>query len=96
MSGGEAYVLDEHGRFRDLCNTEMVLLEDLVEDADVENVHRMLTDHLRFTGSENARRVLDNWDEMLPRFVKVMPTDYKRILAERAEKEQALAMASGD
>ena len=96
MSGGEAFVLDEHGRFRDLCNTEMVLLEDLVEDADIKAVRRMLTDHLHYTGSVNARRVLDNWDETLPKFVKIMPTDYKRILAERAEREQAFAFASGD
>ena len=96
MSGGEAYVLDEHGHFEGLCNTEMVFLEDLVEADDIENVRRMLTDHLRYTGSVNAKRVLDDWDEMLPKFVKVMPIDYKRVLAERAEREQALAVASGD
>ncbi len=96
MSGGEAFVLDEHGHFKDLCNTEMVLLEDLEEEADIDSVRRMLTEHLRYTGSANARRVLDNWDEMLPHFVKVMPIDYKRVLAERAEREQAFAIASGD
>ena len=96
MSGGEAYVLDENGRFRDLCNTEMVFLEDVVEEADIEAVHRMLTDHLRYTGSVNARRVLDNWDETLPKFVKVMPIDYKRVLSERAQREEALAVAPGD
>ncbi len=96
MSGGEAFVLDEQGRFRDLCNTEMVLLEDLVESADIEAVRRMLTDHLHYTGSANAGRVLDNWDDILPKFVKIMPTDYKRILAERAEREQAVAVAGGD
>ena len=98
MSGGEAFVLDESGRFTDLCNTEMVALEELVEDADIEAVHRMLTDHLRYTGSANARRVLDNWDETLPKFVKVMPIDYKRVLAERAERQEqhTLAVASGD
>ena len=96
MSGGEAYVLDESGRFRDLCNTEMVFLEDVVEEADIEAVHRMLTDHLRYTGSVNAKRVLDNWDATLPKFVKVMPIDYKRVLLERAQREEALAVASGD
>ena len=96
MSGGEAFVLDEAGNFEDLCNTEMVELEDLVEDADIDAVHRMLRDHFRYTGSENAKRALDDWDEMLPKFVKVMPTDYKRILAERAEREQSFAVASGD
>ena len=95
MSGGEAYVLDEHGLFRDLCNPEMVFLEDLVEDADIAAVRRMLEDHLEYTGSTNAKRVLENWDEMLPKFVKVMPIDYKRALGERAERERA-AVISGD
>ena len=100
MSGGEAFVLDESGRFADLCNTEMVFLEDLVEEGDVAAVRRMIEDHLRYTGSENARRVLDDWDAMLPKFVKVMPIDYKRVLAERAEAESHqtpdAALVAGD
>ncbi len=93
MSGGEAFVLDERGTFRDMCNTEMVFLENLEDDEDIAAVRRLIQDHLRFTGSANAERVLDNWDEMLPKFVKIMPIDYKRILAER---EHALAVAGGD
>ena len=100
MSGGEAFVLDESGRFADLCNTEMVFLEDVVEEEDVAAVRRMIEDHLRYTGSENARRVLDDWDAMLPKFVKVMPIDYKRVLAERAESESQqtpdAALVAGD
>ena len=100
MSGGEAFVLDESGRFADLCNTEMVFLEDVVEEDDVATVRRMIEDHLRYTGSENARRVLDDWDAMLPKFVKVMPIDYKRVLAERAESESQqtpdAALVAGD
>ena len=100
MSGGEAFVLDESGRFADLCNTEMVFLEDLVEEEDIATVRRMIEDHLRYTGSENARRVLDDWDAMLPKFVKVMPIDYKRVLAERAEAESHqtpdAALVAGD
>ena len=88
MSGGEAFVFDEFGRFKDLCNTGMVYLEDLVEEEDVSAVRRMIEDHLRYTGSANAERVLAAWDEMLPRFVKVMPIDYKRILEERSKKQQ--------
>ena len=96
MSGGEAYVLDEYGKFRDLCNSEMVFLEDLEEQADIAAVRRLIEDHQAFTGSANARRILDNWDDMLPRFVKVMPIAYKRVLAERAAKEQATAVPAGD
>ena len=96
MSGGEAFVLDEHGRFRDLCNTEMVFLEELVEEADVAAVRRLIEDHLRYTGSDTARRVLDEWDSMLPKFIKIMPRDFKRVIAERAEREKDLAAASAD
>ena len=96
MSGGEAFVLDESGQFEGLCNTEMVYLEDIEDDADIVAVRRLVEDHLAYTGSANARRVLDNWDETLPKFVKVMPKDYKRALAEIAERERALsAVAAG-
>ena len=85
MSGGEAYVLDEAGDFASRCNAEMVGLESVVDDEDVAALRRLVEEHLRTTGSANARRVLDDWDAMLPRFVKVMPHDYKRVLAERAQ-----------
>jgi glutamate synthase (NADPH/NADH) large chain len=76
MSGGEAFVLDEQGRFAGLCNREMVDLEAVDSPADVKDLRRLLTEHLEATGSVTARRVLDNWDDFLPKFVKVMPRDY--------------------
>ena len=88
MSGGEAFVLDEHGRFEGLCNTGMVGLEEVSAQEDIEALRRLIEDHLKYTGSATAERVLEAWDEMLPRFVKVMPTDYKRVLAERASRER--------
>ncbi len=84
MSGGEAFVFDEHGKFIDLCNPEMVGLEDVEDPDDVSGLHSLIKEHYEQTGSANARRVLDDWDAMLPKFVKVMPYDYKRILMERA------------
>ena len=87
MSGGEAYVLDEHGTFSSLCNVEMVALEPVEDHRDVEALRRMLIEHSRLTGSSRAERVLANWDEALPQFVKVMPHDYKRALMERAKQE---------
>ena len=84
MSGGEAYVFDEHGKFADLCNREMVGLEDVEDPDDVSGLHSLIKEHYEQTGSANARRVLADWDAMLPKFVKVMPYDYKRILMERA------------
>ena len=84
MSGGEAYVLDERGLFKGLCNTGMVDLEDVEAKEDVTALRSLIDEHYRYTGSANAERVLATWNEMLRKFVKVMPRDYKRVLAERA------------
>ncbi len=89
MSGGEAYVLDEDGEFASRCNPEMVGLESVEEEEDTRVLRRLVEEHLELTGSANAKRVLDDWDGMLPRFVKVMPYDYKRVLAERARAVSA-------
>jgi glutamate synthase (NADPH/NADH) large chain/glutamate synthase (ferredoxin) len=84
MSGGLAFVLDERGEFRAKVNGAMLdQLEELTED-DAAEARALIAEHLRRTGSPVARRVLDEWDELLPRFVKVFPTDYKRVLAEQA------------
>ena len=88
MSGGEAFVLDEQSSFEDLCNTGMVDLEPVAAESDRAVLRRLIQDHLQHTGSANAERVLRDWDEMLPKFVKVMPRDYRRVLAERARKAQ--------
>ena len=87
MSGGEAYVFDEQGTFPSLCNTEMVALEPVEDQQDLEALYRMLREHMRLTGSARAERVLADWDDALPKFVKVMPHDYKRALMERAKQE---------
>ncbi len=89
MSGGEAYVFDEHGMFRALCNPELVDLESVEHEMDEIALRELLEEHRQATGSINAGRVLDNWHEMLPKFVKVMPRDYKRVLAERAQHAAA-------
>ena len=93
MSGGEAYVLDELGNFESLCNTQMVDLEQVASEGDIAALHTMIESHYRYTGSANAERVLQAWDEMLPKFVKVTPRDYKRVLAERALRTQQAALA---
>ena len=89
MSGGEAFVLDENGLFAALCNQEMVDLEKVVSEEDEIDLRNLLEAHRKYTGSANAARVLDNWSTMLPKFVKVMPRDYKRVLAERKSREAA-------
>ena len=80
MSGGIAYVLDETGTFHKHCNQQMVALERIEEPAELEKVHGMIQRHAEYTQSERARKVLALWDVMAPRFVKVLPKDYKRMI----------------
>ncbi len=89
MSGGIAYVLDEAGDFGPVrCNLEMVDLEDVTDPDDIAELRDLITEHRERTGSTAAARVLDDFDHLLPRFVKVMPKDLKRVLAEQRRKEQ--------
>jgi len=81
MSGGIAYVLDEKGDFDIRCNQGMVDLDTLDEDEDLQIVKSLLTKHVQYTQSTVAKNILDNWDDYQSRFVKVMPRDYKRVLA---------------
>ena len=92
MSGGVAYVLDEQGTFPERCNMGMVGFEELSQ-ADAIELRAMVEEHQRRTDSPVAARVLAEWDELLGKgaFVKVMPHDYKRVLRELAEAEEALA-----
>ena len=95
MSGGIAYVLDEAGDFEKFrCNMEMVELEEVSESRDIADLRAMIENHFKYTKSAVARRILDHWSELLPKFVKVMPIDYKRALgivgkpqADAAKKE---------
>ena len=88
MSGGVAFVLDESGHFSRNCNHSMVDLEPVVEPADLEMLKGMISRHRSYTGSAVAERVLRNWEALLPKFVKVMPVDYRRVLQE-LEKARA-------
>ncbi|MFM8414390.1 MAG: glutamate synthase-related protein, partial [Planctomycetota bacterium] len=93
MSGGIAYVWDADGSFPTRVNMEMVELEPL-DGQDAEYVRGMIARHVEFTGSTRGRELLDRWEAEKSRFVKVMPTDYKRALEELrklAEQEQAEA-----
>ena len=84
MSGGIAYVLDKSGNFNSLCNRGTLELERLETEFDINECKEMIEKHLHYTGSSVAHSVLANWEEHLPLFVKVMPTDYKRALLENA------------
>jgi len=86
MSGGIAYVLDKKGDFEAKCNREMIGLET-PEDQDFAELKEMIEKHQKYTGSTVAEAILADWDRMKTKFIKVMPTDYKRVLAEAAQKE---------
>jgi glutamate synthase domain-containing protein 3 len=80
MSGGVAYILDEQGDFATRCNTQMVGLETLSDAEEIGKLRGSIEKHAQYTKSQKAIAVLANWDEMVPKFVKVMPRDYKRVL----------------
>ena len=107
MSGGVAYVYDEDGSFARRCNTAMVSLEVVLSDSDQQQLggqeswhrqtsdehqlRRLIEDHHRWTGSARAREILDAWPQARTRFVKVFPNEYKRALAEMAQKRLSSA-----
>jgi len=90
MSGGIAYVLDLDGTFPPLVNKEMVELEDLSDPADQDTVLTLVRKHVQYTGSSRGRWVLDHWDTLRSKFVKIMPTDYKLALKKLEEEAQAM------
>jgi glutamate synthase domain-containing protein 3 len=81
MTGGIAYVLDETGEFaRTRCNRASVDLDPVTDAKDIELIHALITRHAELTDSPRAKWILDNWDSMLPKFIKVFPHEYKRVL----------------
>ncbi|MGH2668267.1 MAG: glutamate synthase-related protein, partial [bacterium] len=84
MSGGIAYVLDDAGDFPSRCNRGMVDLEPLDQAEDIQLVRDLIQRHVDATGSEYAARILADRIAVQARFVKVMPRDYRRVLAAEA------------
>jgi len=93
MSGGIAYVLDMNQDFHSKINMEMVEVSGLEDPSEIAFVRGLIEDHHHYTGSELAARVLLDFNRALPRFVKVLPTDYKRVMAEEAAKAEAAKKA---
>jgi glutamate synthase (ferredoxin) len=81
MSGGVAYVLDEQGEFESRINMAMVEVERVEDAEEARALQDLLRRHHEYTASGVAERVLDAWPTMLPKFVRVIPKDYKRVLA---------------
>ncbi|MCX5694895.1 MAG: glutamate synthase-related protein, partial [Candidatus Omnitrophica bacterium] len=79
MSGGIAYIYDEDQSFSDKCNQNMVELE-MAQEEDRDTIYHLLRNHLKYTKSLKAKKIIDNMHEEFKRFVRVIPLEYKRIL----------------
>ncbi|KHG06490.1 Glutamate synthase [NADH], amyloplastic [Gossypium arboreum] len=97
MSGGFAYVLDMDGKFHSRCNPELVDLDKVEEEEDILTLKMMIQQHQRHTNSQLARELLADFENLLPKFIKVFPRDYKRVLAkmkyDEASKEAFVSSA---
>jgi glutamate synthase (NADPH/NADH) large chain len=94
MSGGLAFVFDEDGAFVTRCNREMVSLETLEGD-EAEQIRHLIEEHAMRTGSPKAHELLDGWAAVRQKIVKVMPSEYKRILAEKATMPETAGRPTG-
>ncbi len=88
MSGGVAYVLDESGDFDYFCNMEMVELSLIEDSHDSKELKGLIENHYKYTNSELAKKILDNWRDYVDKFIKVVPIEYKKVLQE--EKMEAI------
>lgn len=98
MSGGIAYVLDETGNFDYFCNQGLVELTPVEDKTDVVELQALINNHLLHTQSSLAAKVLTNWEEYLPKFVKVIPFEYKKVLEEQKliELQEKLQLTEDD
>ena len=88
MSGGVAWVLDEKGDFATRCNTELVGLGPVEEAAEAGILQELVRRHAAYTQSSVARRILEDWQAWLPKFVRVLPHDYRRVLESQARMRE--------
>lgn len=92
MSGGVAYILDVKGDFASRCNKQMVNIEKLEKPEEIREVREMIERHVKYTKSTLGKQILDLWEDMTTKFVKVMPKDYKRVL-ESIEKVKSSGLS---
>ena len=88
MSGGIAYVLDEEQTFKGKCNAADLNLDPITEEDDKVQLKELITNHYNYTQSSLAQRILENWDAYLPKFVKVLPEEYRKALIRLEEEEK--------
>jgi glutamate synthase domain-containing protein 2/glutamate synthase domain-containing protein 1/glutamate synthase domain-containing protein 3 len=90
MSGGLAYVYDLANTFDEYCNLAMVDLEPVILPADIAELRDLIERHRRHTGSLRARDILADWENALPRFIKVFPMEYRRVLGQMMKEDAAI------
>ena len=88
MSGGVAYILDEKGDVSTRCNMQMVALEKLEDKEETDALYELIKKHADLTKSQKAFKVIALWEQMIPKIVKVMPKDYKRVLQALKKAQQ--------
>jgi len=88
MSGGIAYVLDEMQLFDTLCNLDMVELESVWRTEDKQLLYELISRHFHWTNSKRAQQILEAWPDMVGKFVKVVPIDYRKALQKMRAAEQ--------
>jgi glutamate synthase domain-containing protein 3 len=86
MSGGIAFVYDDDGDFHIRFNDGMADLEPVVQRDDIITLKGLIEEHHSHTGSDPAARILADWNSALPKFKKIMPRDYRRVLEERRRR----------
>ena len=91
MSGGIAFVMDQNKNFDMHCNTGLVDLVPVDEQEDIEKLKSLIKEHYQYTDSTIAKKILDEWDISLSKFVKVFPKDYRRVLEELKQKNKEVA-----
>jgi glutamate synthase domain-containing protein 3 len=91
MSGGMAFVVDPDNDFEIRCNQEMVDLEPFTDSEDQWLVRNLIAEHARLTGSPVAQGILDDWSRWVHQIRKVMPRDYKRVMAEQKSEQEVAA-----
>ncbi|MGB3775667.1 MAG: glutamate synthase subunit alpha, partial [Leeuwenhoekiella sp.] len=88
MSGGIAYIYDDANTFRKNCNTKDLNLDPVSEAEDKEQLHTLITHHYNYTQSRLAQNILEKWEDHLPKFIKVLPEEYRKALIRLEEEEK--------
>ncbi len=95
MSGGIAYIVDEEGDFAQRCNLQMVDLETFEDQAEEDFVRVLISRHVELTGSHRGQSILAAWAQYREKFIKIMPLDYRRVLAEKKERASVTMVQHG-